>query len=241
MTSINGTDTAYGALDKNYLALSLDCSDTIFGTDINMCSLIRKMNIVDGEENNPEILRRYKELESNFQYELAKQIPQTRKQVDTIQDCLERMPECSEIVKLISSVSYDDQLRSWYPTTFIAPTNKALSIARSSWFRTNHKGIIKAILKAHTLDYILSPVSLEGKVLRITTKCKPFSFISDCSGQITKECTFYQPSTTLLSSYEEYNRVNERISISKIVVTNNGILYIIDGMFRPENIMYANY
>jgi len=108
------------------------------------------------------------------------------------------------------------------------------------FLRTKHRGILKALLKAHTLNYILSPVSLEGRILRVTTKCKPFSFISDGSGQITKECTFYQPSTQLLSSYE-YNRVNKRIHIKKIVVTDNGILYIIDDVFTPENIMYANY
>ncbi len=240
MTSINGTDTAYGSLAGNYLALTLDCSDTIFGTDINMCSLVHKMKIVDGQENDPEVLKRYKELESSFNYALAKQIPQTRKTVNTILDCLERMPECSEIVKMIHSVGYDTDLTTSYPTTFIAPINSAISPEKQMFLRTKHRGILKALLKAHTLNYILSPVSLEGRILRVTTKCKPFSFISDGSGQITKECTFYQPSTQLLSSYE-YNRVNKRIHIKKIVVTDNGILYIIDDVFTPENIMYANY
>ena len=41
MTSIQGTDTAYASIDGNYLALSPECSDTIFGTIINYCSLVK--------------------------------------------------------------------------------------------------------------------------------------------------------------------------------------------------------
>jgi hypothetical protein len=124
-----------------------------------------------------------------------------------------------------------------YPTTFIAPINSVILYSQKTWLRTKQKGILRALLKAHTLDYILSPTSLEGKMLRVSTKCKPFSFIADCTHRITKECTFFQESVTLLSN--EYNRIRDRFNILKIIVTKNGIIYIIDGIFSPENIMYA--
>ena len=238
MSSIHGTDTSYGAIDKNYLALALDCSETLFGTDINYCNIVHTMKLKDGQENNPEVIKAYTEWRDHFNYEIAKSIQvDAKKTPDTIYDCLQRIPECSEIVKWINSVEYGQHLSMNYPTTFIAPINSVILYSQKTWLRTKQKGILRALLKAHTLDYILSPTSLEGKMLRVSTKCKPFSFIADCTHKITKECTFFQESVTLLSN--EYNRIRDRFNILKIIVTKNGIIYIIDGIFSPENIMYA--
>lgn len=238
MSSIHGTDTAYGAIGKNYLSLALDCSETLFGTDVNYCNIVHTMKLKDGQENNPEVIKAYTELRDSFNYQLAQSIPiDTKKIPDTIYDCLQLIPECSEVVKWIDSVQYGPQLSMNYPTTFIAPVNDIINSSKKTWLRTKQKGILRALLKAHTLDYILSPTSLEGKMLRISTKCKPFSFIADGTRQITKDCTFFQESVTLLSN--EYNRIRDRFKILKIIVTTNGIIYIIDGIFSPENIMYA--
>lgn len=238
MSSIHGTDTAYGAISKNYLALALDCSDTLFGTDINYCNIVHTLKLKDGQENDPNVIKEYSQGRDRFNYELSKGIPlDTKKTPETIYDCLQLIPECSEVLKWIDSVQYGSHLSMNYPTTFIAPINDIVLASQKTWLRTKQKGILRALLKAHTLDYILSPTSLDGKMLRISTKCKPFSFIADGTRKITKECTFFQESATLLTN--EYNRIRDRFKILKIIVTKNGIIYITDGIFTPENIMYA--
>jgi hypothetical protein len=249
MTSLQGTDTAYAAIDGNYLALSPECSDTIFGTNINYCNLVRagtnpygfmKGKFVDGNEEDPTVLNEYEKFKVNFQSNLARTLPLKKEAPKTVYDLLHLIPNVSETLKLVDETDFAPYLiNAPKGITFIAPTNDFLKKARSSWFKTKSKGIIKSILMAHLLDYILAPRSIASRLLRVFTHNPAFWFTADGTQRYSKEITFYQEPTSLLNN--EYSLRYDRFNIVGTYMTDNGILYVIDGMFLPENINYSTF
>ncbi len=248
MTSIQGTDTAYAAIDGNYLALSPECSDTIFGTNINYCSLVRagtnpygfmKGKFVDGNEEDPEVLSDYAKIRLNLNNNIAKSIPLKKPAPQTVYELLQMIPEVSEVLKLVDQTNFSRYLTSPPPKniTFIAPSNNFIKKARSTWFKTKNSAIIKSILMAHLLDYMLPVRNIQTRLLKVYTHNPAFSFIADGTQRFTKDITFYQEPTTLLTN--EYSLRYDRFKIEGIYMTDNGILYVIDGMFLPEEIPYS--
>ena len=249
MTSIQGTDTAYASIDGNYLALSPECSDTIFGTNINYCSLVKagtnpygfmKGKFVDGNEEDPEVLKQYATLKYNFNEKLAKSIPLVKSAPKTIYDLLHTIPQVSEVLKLVDMTDFSRYLiNTPYGATFIAPSNNFLKKAKGDWLKTKNKGVIKSLLMAHLLDYILSPKNIENRLLRVYTHNPAFWFTADGTGKIVNYLNFYQQPTTLLT--DEYSLKYDRFKVIGTYMTDNGILYIIDGMFTPDIINYSIY
>jgi hypothetical protein len=247
MTSIQGTDSGYSAISGIYLKLAPECSDTIFGTDINYCQLVEdgtkkngflKGRFVDGQENDPEIIAKYQQLKENFNKKLTSQIQLKPKAPSTVYDLLHIIPNVSEMLKLVDMAEYGEYLQtpSYLPITFIAPINSALSNATSTWLKTKSKGILKSLLKAHTLDYILVPKTIENRLLRIYTKNQSFYFTADGTGKFKNYINFYQEPTVMLNY--QYNLPYDRFKVVATYVTDNGILYLIDGIFSPQMILY---
>jgi len=253
MTSIQGTDTSYSSIDGNYLALAPECSDTIFGTNINYCSLVKagtnpygfmKGTFVDGNENDPDVLNKYATLKMNFNKRLAESVPLQKQPPKNIYDLLQIIPNVSETLKLVNESNFSHYLSTppignSVGITFIAPTDSFLKKARQTWFKTKSKGMINSILKAHLLDFVLAPKSLENRLLRVYTHNPSFSFTSDGTANIVNYLNFYQQPNTLLNN--EYSLKYDRFKIVGTYMTENGILYIIDGMFLPEVINYSIY
>jgi hypothetical protein len=253
MTSLQGTDTAYSSISGNYLALAPDCSDTIFGTDINYCSLVKagtnpygfmKGTFVDGNEEDPSVLNQYSTLLTNFNKKLAESIPLQKKPPKSIYDLLQIIPNVSETLKLVNDSNFSDYLSTppignSIGITFIAPTNSFVKKARNTWFTTKNKPMINAILKAHLLNFVLAPKTLENRLLKVYTHNPSFSFISDGTGNIVNYLNFYQQPVTLLNN--EYSLKYDRFKVVETYMTENGILYVIDGMFLPEIINYSIY
>jgi hypothetical protein len=247
MTSTQGTDTAYSAIAGNYLALAPECSDTIFGTNINYCQLVKdgtKKNgflngkFVDGYEDNPDVINAYLQLKHEFNQNLSKNIKLEKKPPKTLYDIIHMVPEASEIAKLMDKIGYGDKLQSHRYITFIAPSNNALNKARDTWLKTDNKYILKNLLDAHLLNYMLSPKNIQTRLLKVNTVNPAFWFVADGTAKFTSDMNFYQTPYTLLNN--EYSLPLDRFKVEKIYMTDNGVLYIIDGMFSPDTILYQS-
>lgn len=250
MTSIQGTDTAYGAIDGNYLALAPECSDTIFGTDINYCSLVKagtskngfmKGYFKDGDEEDPDVIKQYQTMVEQFNKNITKGITLKQKSPSTINDLLHLIPEVSEISKIVDLTNYSKNLSfDMGPyTTFIAPSNDALKKAKNTWLKTTNPNVLRNLLMSHTLDFLLSPVTLQTRLTRVYTHNPAFWFVADGTGKFSNQLNFYQEPYTLQDL--TYNLPYDRFNVLKTYTTDNGILYIIDGIFSPDIILYSTF
>ena len=150
MSSIQGTDTGYSAIAGNYLALAPECSDTIFGTNINYCKLVHDGTMkngfldgkfVDGYENDPYVISKYMSLRNEFNTNLSKDIKLEKGTIKNIYQLLHTIPETSEIAKIVDYADFGNKLESSTFSTFIAPSNTAVKKAKNTWLNTNSKGV----------------------------------------------------------------------------------------------------
>ena len=233
MSSIHGIDTSYGSISDNYIGLSLTCNDTVLGTNINYCNLVQSTkNFVDGDEKNQNILDNYTKNQLQYNTSLLSSLDLSHKVPNTIYDLLYTLPECSEILKLVDYTNLSSLLQTQKGNTLIAPSNCVINMVKHNLLKD--KGLLKSLLHSHILDYILHPISLENKLLKINTHNPSFSFISDGTSNIVNHLNFYQDNYQfLLNSYE---KKPNRYNVEKIYMTEKGIIYIIDGIFIPENL-----
>jgi hypothetical protein len=247
MSSIQGTDTGYSAIAGNYLALAPECSDTIFGTNINYCKLVHDGTMkngfldgkfVDGYENDPYVISKYMSLRNEFNTNLSKDIKLEKGTIKNIYQLLHTIPETSEIAKIVDYADFGNKLESSTFSTFIAPSNSAVKKAKNTWLNTNSKGVLRSLLDAHLLNFLLPAKKIENRLLRVNTANPAFWFTADGTAQISKGITFYQKPYELLT--DKYSLPYDRFNVEKIYVTDNGAIYVIDGMFSPDIILYKS-
>jgi hypothetical protein len=275
MTTINaGTEQAYNQIADNYLYLSLSNGDTIWGTDfasigdvpplsggVNYQNLIHSMRLVDGEENNPNILKRYIEANQNASKTLRGLEQTPERPTQTIYNVLNMIPEVSRIKQIIDTVGYKNILNdvtqhgdlSQRRYTFFAPTNQAVDNAMQTWLKDEPKdnetpqpytfrnkssylGLpnlqLRSILKAHTLGFNLRIQDTYDRKLELYTLEAPFSFVIDGTSRVVSYLNVYQK-PSYLKNYQ-YPLPIDRFKVLKTFEVENGSLYIIDNMFSPQ-------
>ena len=211
MTANFGTDTGYSVLAGDFYSLALDCSDKIWGTNINYCDLVQTMKITDGMENDPQVLDSYVKLRdgcynslvqrtnnymNNYDdetYTMAKDNVTSEHYKTNIFQLLKRIPEASIFTDLCEKTGWSGRLmRSGErdKMTVFVPTNRAFREAASTWLSIQDPKMIRELLKAHTADYALEWKSMIGRLLEIYTYKEGFSFISDGTGRFKEKSTF---------------------------------------------------
>ena len=244
MTQCQGTDTGYAGLADTYLALALDESDNIYGTDllystpINYSDFVKKMNAYDGQQREPKLLDMYASRRTAFDRGLQAGIDS--KLTDNITegktnmfDLISQFDDLSEITKILQRDGWDNYLSTTNYGAFFAPTNNAIKSA-SNWLSSalKNRSYIRDILRSHTLEFRLRPDEFISRKLEIYTKLPGFSFILDATGQFTPGVNVYQKPHYQLDMV--YPIKTERFNLKKIFETDNGFVYIIDGIFSPS-------
>ena len=150
MTSLFGSDQAYQAMANDFLSLSLDRSDRLFGTSfasvngqgpldhgVNYAQFVSTQKIVDGEENNPRIVSDYIQKVKQLQQTvdgLQGNFP-TSTDEPSIYDLLSTFPELEWIKSLVDAGNYAQELNGEHKLTFIAPTNEILKNSVNTWLK----------------------------------------------------------------------------------------------------------
>jgi hypothetical protein len=242
MSSLYGTTQAYNPLDSTYLALAPSCGDKIFGTNINYCDLVR-WGILDGEENDPRVLDLYESQQAqktsvfkNF----AKERKDTTSGATSVLSLLNQLPELSnfrEAVYRSGWNKYIDQASDLFKVTLFAPLNSAfpkLAPRKPLW-----NGIVggvesdlRAIMQAHTLPFGFEQSAAYNRKLRLYTALPSFSVFMDGTGEVRENLNLYTVSNDLLTL--QYPEPIKRINVGQGYYTNNGALYVIDDVLRPN-------
>ena len=150
MTSLIGCDSPYQAVSDNFFSLSLTDNDFLFGTDttkvngigplkggVNYSNLVKSMNIVDGEEMNPDIVSTYMKNVLNDQKiinDATNNIP-IESQVPSIYNLIENFSELNLTKQLIDHGKFKHFLDTEDHITFIAPTSNAIQASLDTWLR----------------------------------------------------------------------------------------------------------
>ena len=242
MSSLYGTTQAYNPLDSTYLALAPSCGDKIFGTNINYCDLVR-WGILDGEENDPRVLDLYESQQAqktsvfkNF----AKERKDTTSGATSVLSLLNQLPELSnfrEAVYRSGWNKYIDQASDLFKVTLFVPLNSAfpkLGPRKPLW-----NGIVggvesdlRAIMQAHTLPFGFEQSAAYNRKLRLYTALPSFSVFMDGTGEVRENLNLYTVSNDLLTL--QYPEPIKRINVGQAYYTNNGALYVIDDVLRPN-------
>ena len=237
MTSSFGYDTAYSAIADYYLNLAPNCNDTVFGTDINYCKLV-KSGIVDGMENDPQVLSAYSQLNNTAKKSLLESFntievntPLAAKNVK-LRNFLREVPQLSIFADLVDKTGWSQVLYSTDKITVFAPTNQSLQVATSTWLTNTHVGVVRDVLKAHTLPYKLEYEDVHNRLLKLNTFKESFAFFFDDTGRHTPYASLYTPRYAL----KGYNMPapEPRIPVIKTYEVEDAVtVYIIDGVFKP--------
>ncbi len=254
MTSIHGTDTAYDAMADDFLALAPSCTDNIFGTGsgitkgnaINYCDLVQSMRITDGQENNFSILQDYQNKRQQCKSDLlSKQLQKqqidndmgylyssNRERTTNVMDIIQKFKDISLFNDLLSYTSWNIYLRESTNVTVFVPLNSWINRAQQTWLKNKSMTRIKDVLKSHTCNFVLNTSRMINKRLEVYSMYEPFSFVVDGTGETMETINVYQRSNVLLDN--QYPNPYNRFSIVKAFETDNGNVFIIDGMFNPE-------
>ena len=251
MTTSFGVDTAYSAISDYYLALAPNCDDTIFGTNVNYCNLV-KTGIVDGQENDPAIVYGFQNYTKGVQKSFDKAVKQQpiADTPVTILSILKDNPETMLFSQLCDLTGWSEYLKATRDLTVFAPTNSSLQNALNTWLSVGDTSTIKEVLKAHTLKYNLNYPDLQNKLLKLTTVKEGFNFFIDDTNRHTLYTNVYTKSYHFNNF--TYPLPEVRIPLLKAFTTNGGwgqshldsngtsgsnaTVYIIDGIFKPISI-----
>jgi uncharacterized surface protein with fasciclin (FAS1) repeats len=252
MTTSFGVDTAYSAISDYYLALAPNCDDTIFGTNVNYCNLV-KTGIVDGQENDPAIVYGFENYTKGVQKSFdkaTKHLSQVAEQPVTVLSILTDNPETSLFKQLCDLTGWSEYLKATRDLTVFVPTNNSLQNALNTWLSIGDTSTVKEVLKAHTLKYNLIYPDLQNKLLKLNTAKEGFTFYIDDTNRHTPYTNVYTKSYHFNNF--TYPLPEVRIPLLKAFTTNGGwgqahlsangtvnsnaTIYIIDGIFKPISI-----
>jgi hypothetical protein len=239
MSANSGYNTGFSSISNDHLYLYVT-NDKLFNTDIEYANLYSR-NIVDDESKEIEKVLPYqinKEL-SNIQISNSIQQNSTPNK-QTIYDIISQTPELSEIKNVIELSggfkTYLSENSEPQGITFFAPINgysKEIfnylnkNIEMYPEYKTSS---IQELLKAHTTNFSIDPSRLVGVKNKIFTLANGFVFYTD--GTKNDKINIY------LHSYINYHfdkmKENKIIPMLKYIKTDNGSLYIINGILTPD-------
>jgi hypothetical protein len=201
MSSIQAcTNQAYDTIAGNYLYLSLTPGDSIWGTDfatisdlkepfsVNYQNLIHSMKLIDGEENNPNILKRYitaNQKSSQALIEATSSSSSVNSEVpNTIYGLISSLPQLSEIKKIIDQVHFDQILNlksdkgdhSQQRYTFFAPINESVTQGFQTWLTFNDNENYNPTPQPYTFRNMKSNLGLPDLRVRQLLKTHTLSF-----------------------------------------------------------------
>ena len=242
MTSLIGCDSPYQAVSDNFFSLSLTDNDFLFGTDntkvngigpitggVNYSNLVKSMNIVDGEEMNPDIISTYMKNVLNDQKiinDATNNIP-IESQVPSIYNLIESFSELNLTKQLIDHGRFKHFLDTEENITFIAPTSNAIQASLNTWLRV--QGLSKP--NDPLSDYrTSSDISVNDKFVQqpYPTKYVPsnlgltnYSFIQELL-----------KAHTLNFELDQESILNKKL---ELYTMHKGFLVIVDGTSRISN------
>ena len=253
MTSLYGTTQAYQPMASTYIALAPECGDNIFGTNVNYCDLA-KWGIYDGQEMDPKVLNAYvtqrERGKNNLLIAADKSLKSTdpisyslsvSNQSSTVWGMIEQLPQLSTFRGLLKRAGWDQYINSanpYFQVTVFAPTNDALKNTAythspvENWNSYN----LRVFGQAHTLPFAFDQTQAYQRKLKLHTSLETYSVYLDGTGEVSSKLNFYVPPDRLLNL--RYPDALKRINILQGYYTNNGALYLIDGAFDPEVIVY---
>ena len=262
MTACHGTDTEFSVLADSYYKLALSpLDDKIWGTNIPYTDLVERMKIYDGQEDDPKILQAYSNIVDGCYNEMVKKsdpgagctynqggmlikskisdedyglaeysdVPKTN-----VLQLMRKIPEISDFTRMIESTGWGQRLTAGYEKdrfTIFAPSNDAMKKAQGTWLKTNNRHVLRELCKAHTTDFALKWNSIIRRKLEVFTMREGFSFVADGTGKFKNSVNVYQKPYGMLDL--QYPIGLERFDIKQAYETDNGNVYIIDGVFSP--------
>ncbi len=249
MTSLFGTIQAYQPLASTYLALAPECGDKIFGSDINYCNLV-KWGIYDGQEYDPKVLQAYKQQQKQSKdsilffgseamdtYAPTSYSTSPSNQSTTVMSVLNQLPNVKTMQRVLRESGWENylnQANDLAKVTLFVPTDEAffnstyMFVPNDKWSPNN----LRALGQAHTLPFAFDQSAANDRKLRLYTSLPSYSLYLDGTGEVSKQLNFYIPPDVMLNL--RYPQPLRRINILQGFYTNNGALYIIDGVFDPN-------
>jgi hypothetical protein len=262
MTALFGTDTEFSVLADSYYALALSpLDDKIWGTNIPYTDLVERMKITDGQEDDPKILQAYTNLVDGSYNQMVKstnpdagclynqggmrigsrfsdedygRAQYSDKPRTNVWQLMQRIPQISDFSAMCAATNWSDKLTGEYEKdrwTIFAPTNDAMRKAKNSWLTTTNRHVLRELCKAHTSNFALKWNSMIKRKLEVYTVRDGFSFVVDGTGRFKNSVNVYQKPYGMLNF--EYPIGLERFDIVQAYETDNGNVYIIDGVFSP--------
>lgn len=243
MTALNGYDTGFSSISENYLYLAPGCTDNVYGTNVNYCDLVRTTGIWDGQESNPAVLKRFSDAQQKeYNYMQANKQPVLQGETKTsVIDLVARHPRLKKYNSVLNMCP--DLKKKFHESFFItlfAPNDKAFDSANwikqlknDSVFGLNvYNARARTLLKSHALDFTLSQEVLMGRNTMVNTMNEPYTFLIDGTGNISKNLVVYNTHTVLRDGIQ-YPKPYNMYRITETYITDNGVVYVIDGVLEP--------
>ena len=243
MSSLYGTTQAYNVMADTYIGLAPTCNDKLWGTDINYCDMV-KWGIYDGQEDAPYVRELYLrqrngchgslcKAKTNVHYDMQKSSSPT-----TVWSLIATHPQLTKWKKICEKAGWDAYLQEQNEITQVTafcPTNDAISDEWMFYLTTLPNLSLRPLTMAHTLPFTFEQESARGRKLRLYTSLETFSVYIDGTGETSATFNFYIPKDTMLNF--QYPTPLDRINIVQGYYLNNGAAYIIDGVFKPTNVI----
>ena len=244
MSGIYGTTQSYDGLAGTYLYLAPSCGDKLFATNINYCDLTN-WGIYDGQENDPKVLAIYQSQRKKCTTNTCDTVDTTKYQnatsiapgnaKTTVWSFMQRLPNLSKWCKLVKRANFESYLNSINDITYVtvfAPTDDALTDDWMTFFNNTDKGTLRTYIQVHTLPFFFDQRQATDKKLRLYTSLETFSLYVDGTGEVSNRLNLYIPKEEWLNF--RYPEPLKRMNIGQAYYANNGALYLLDGVCKPN-------
>ena len=245
MTSLYGTAQAYNAIADVYLSLAPTDDDRLFGTDVKYSDLAR-WGIYDGQEEDPVVLNAYFQQRKGSVQSLlsvgSKAAESFKIKLNsnpsTVAGLLASLPDTQLFAGMVEESGWSEYLNGVnenYRVTILAPTNEAI---RRALANGSLQSVIptRDLVKAHTLPFTVEQSQAIHRKLKLYTTLEGFEVYLDGTGEVKKTLNFYKPHDTFNTL--TYPKPLDRIDVKQVYYTNNGALWVIDGVFEPLVYVY---
>jgi hypothetical protein len=235
-----------------YAGLNLDCSDVLFGTDmqgtrmyipggINYCSLSTTLGLQDQEEQEKNNVLAYSTLYNENLNQLNEQVePYLPKTFDTahnritVVNVLLDHPQCTKFSKMVQKAGMLNYLyQSDYSSLFI-PIDSVIPDNEFQAYMSLPRYTLRTLIQAHTLNYALDPSTLINRKHQILTTLTGFTPIID--GRNPNHIKIYENDYDMNNGVE-YAPLIKRSTILQQIVTSTGTAYLINTVLKPKVLM----
>jgi len=249
------TLTAWESQADYYTGLNLDCSDRMFGTDmqgtrmyvpdgINYCSLSTTMNLKDGEEREKTPISKYANLYNNNMIALNKQVepylPDFETYVPnqttetTVVNVLLHHPRCKKWLHLCNKAGWLQYLYRGPWVSMFIPVDDTMTDEVYKNLLELPMYMLRALMQAHTMNYTLDPSLLVQRKTQCMTVLPSYTPIVD--GRNPERITIYENDYNLNNGVE-YAPLIHRSVILEQIVTSRGTALLLSDVLRPTVIM----